>query len=349
MGIVLFIGLISLGGCKTDFQINEPYKEKQIIYGLVGYDDSSLVRTLPNGINVTDVYRNDSILYFKIGKAFQNSGGSAYQYASVQDSLYYGDELIATLEEQSGGRITTYNLLRVTSIPKQSGVFAYPGQVLYRTPSGFKVKDDGSYTIKTTNTKTGLKCSANTSIIGYTGLAKFIDLSSGINIATSGTYPITITSTAKNAKFYTVNVNIIYTEVDNGNPIDSVQKRLTWNIAQYLTTATTNGGENLNTSFQSLDFYNFLAQNITVDPHKKRLMKAIEFELLCGGSEIYNYINVNTPALGIVQKIPDYTNVNNGVGIFSSRNRIAYYRKVDPRLTTTLKSLDITKSLNFIY
>ena len=40
--------------------------------------------------------------------------------------------------------------------------------------------------------------------------------------------------------------------------------------------------------------------------------------LSAGGSELYNYIQVNSQT-GYSQTIPDYTNINGGYGVFSSR------------------------------
>ena len=38
-----------------------------------------------------------------------------------------------------------------------------------------------------------------------------------------------------------------------------------------------------------------------------------------GSEDLNTYIKVNEPITGIVQKRPQFTNINNGIGIFSSR------------------------------
>ena len=45
----------------------------------------------------------------------------------------------------------------------------------------------------------------------------------------------------------------------------------------------------------------------------------LELSLAAGGDELYNYIQINTNSGGFSQTIPDYTNVNGGYGVFSSR------------------------------
>ena len=38
-----------------------------------------------------------------------------------------------------------------------------------------------------------------------------------------------------------------------------------------------------------------------------------------GTTDLETYINVNQPITGIVQERPSFTNINNGLGLFSSR------------------------------
>ena len=60
-----------------------------------------------------------------------------------------------------------------------------------------------------------------------------------------------------------------------------------------------------------------------------------------GSEDLETYINVNKPITGIVQQRPQFTNITNGVGLFSSRlsniisgvpltsNSIKYLKSVD--------------------
>jgi hypothetical protein len=39
-----------------------------------------------------------------------------------------------------------------------------------------------------------------------------------------------------------------------------------------------------------------------------------------GNSDLRSYIDVNSPATGVVQERPIYSNVSNGIGLFASRS-----------------------------
>ena len=79
---------VFLFGCSTDLEINAPYKNITIVYGLMSTKDAS------------DVH------FVKINKAFLGDG-DAFVFAQVRDSNEYrNDELLARVEqvEQRPGR-----------------------------------------------------------------------------------------------------------------------------------------------------------------------------------------------------------------------------------------------------
>ena len=58
-----------------------------------------------------------------------------------------------------------------------------------------------------------------------------------------------------------------------------------------------------------------------------------------GSEDLNTYIKVNKPITGIVQERPQFTNINNGIGLFSSR-----YTKVRYGFPLTSSSIDFLKS-----
>ena len=100
--------------CDDEFSLNAPYNDITIVYGLLNL--------------------NDSIHYVKVYKGFQTEGNS-YVAAGDWTNLYYFDKITVTLEEfknnQSTGRII--ELDTTTSVPRESGYFANPKQLLYFT------------------------------------------------------------------------------------------------------------------------------------------------------------------------------------------------------------------------
>jgi len=66
-------------------------------------------------------------------------------------------------------------------------------------------------------------------------------------------------------------------------------------------------------------YYRFLRNNIGTTTDKSRVFKGIDVEVWAAADDYATYINVSQPSQGIVQEKPLFTNVDGGVGLFSSR------------------------------
>ena len=102
------------------------------------------------------------------------------------------------------------------------------------------------------------------------------------------------------------------------------------------------------------EFYQQMALNIkpmedVSDIVKHRKFLYIKFYLSVAGDELNTYLEVNEPATGIIQEKPEYTNVINGIGIFSTR--IKTYSQFQKELNTSsdveLYSGTYTSNLGF--
>jgi hypothetical protein len=62
----------------------------------------------------------------------------------------------------------------------------------------------------------------------------------------------------------------------------------------------------------------------------------IEIVIAAGGEELYNYIQINSQAGGLSQSVPDYTNINGGYGVFSSRINKTRNAKISGRAASDL-------------
>jgi hypothetical protein len=61
----------------------------------------------------------------------------------------------------------------------------------------------------------------------------------------------------------------------------------------------------------------------------------LEFIVYAGGEALQTFMAVNSPSNSLVQERPLYTNINNGLGVFSCR-----YQKVKTNLTITPQTED---------
>jgi hypothetical protein len=79
--------------------------------------------------------------------------------------------------------------------------------------------------------------------------------------------------------------------------------------------------------------------------------KLVDFDLTFYGiSDDFNtYLSVNKPSIGIVQKKPEFTNIENGIGLFASRN-IASFENLSfhPSTIGLIQTNEKTKDLGFI-
>ena len=66
--------------------------------------------------------------------------------------------------------------------------------------------------------------------------------------------------------------------------------------------------------------FNMLGSAIGADTlNVERYIGTFEISVVAGGRELNNYVQINSPSEGFSQTIPDYTNINGGYGVFSSR------------------------------
>jgi hypothetical protein len=309
----LSLSVFTLSGCKSDFEVNEPWKEIDIIYGLL------------------DV--NDTVNYIKINKAFLNEDEDVYKLAGIQDSLFHQDSLEVKLQRTKNGQLIDEILLKKTYLTnKDSGIFSSPGQYLYATPTGFVLDPTAIYNLVVKNTVTGNTATASTPVVQNSKPIFPSPQSSTLNFQNNPTSKVNIVfSPALGAKFYDLTLVIHYEEYNKKDSTKIKDGYITWPIFTSLQSRPDQPSAELRYTINGPDFFNVIANSLTVDGdvYRKLPPKAFEYKLTGGGAEIYNYLQVNRPSIGIVQKKPEYTNIENGYGIFSSRNRQLLLLKPD--------------------
>jgi hypothetical protein len=297
--LILFLAAF-LGSCSTDFETNAPWKEITVVYGLLN--------------------PNDAVQYIRIGKAFLGEG-NAYTMAQVDDSINYGDVLDVKIERfLNGNLMETHVLNRIDSIPKDlNGIFAAPHMVLYADINRFDtLVNESIYKLTVTNRETGNVVTASTKTIE--------NFSIGLPTRTytanlTGSVP-TLTWKLKpsaRGKIYGITQYINYLETDTTTHI-TVAKSVEWYIADKLTSGNSN--TDVTFPFAKEDFYRLLGADCEVNPNVVRTLAAnpLDVYISAGTEELYTYMQVTEQNSGIVQDKPLYSNIENGVGLFTSRN-----------------------------
>ena len=141
---------------------------------------------------------------------------------------------------------------------------------------------------------------------------------------------------ADNAAFYEVKLVFNYKESKNGGPLEykqvvqnfgmkCVDELLVENNTSYVVYAE-------NSLFIMLEAA-IGADTMNVVRYFDE--KPVEIMIAAGGDELYNYVQINSQS-GFSQTIPDYTNVNGGYGVFSSRLNLVEDIRISSRTQTDL-------------
>jgi hypothetical protein len=300
--LISIIITTAFSGCETDFDITAPWKDVTIVYGLIS--------------------QNDSVHYIKVNKVFLGDG-NAYTYAQIADSSSYGNNIeVSIIEKGKNGIIRTFICDTTTIYNKEPGVFYYPQQVVYKTefkvPSDFANKDI-TYGVEIRNKITDKIVSAETSLVNDFKIQSPSAGQSKIDfIYENGSIKWL---TAKYGRRYNIGIRFWFDEVDNN--FDTVRRSIDWNLNS-VKSDNLAGNELLELSYNPLNFYTVCNNLIPYHDDREnnvssRLADIAEFRIIVAGDELNTYMEVNEPSNGIVQEKPEYTNIVNGIGLFSCR------------------------------
>jgi hypothetical protein len=310
----LFLSLSVLLGffasCTTDVELYADYKDIPVIYGLLdATQDTNFIR-----INRAFSGSNDNMI-------------NANDIALIDDSCNYPGKLDARIIEYKNvygnefaptGRVIVLDTTTVHN--KQEGIFYSPDQKVYFTTEAFNVNTNSAkYKYRLEVIKEKDTISSETGIVGGEGFEIFNSQLSFKSKPSEGTGKIRF-KLADNATFYEMKMVFKYRESLQGGPevekqvhhsfgVRSVDELLIENNISYFIYAD-NLLFTLLTDAIGGDTMNVVRH---FDDHP------IELYLAAGGDELYNYIQINTNSGGFSQTIPDYTNINGGYGVFSSR------------------------------
>lgn len=292
---VLFLTAAGFWSCNNDLDVNDQWKEVPVVFGLL------------NPL--------DSVHVIKITKAFLGDGNAVYM-AQIPDSSYYGDEMEATLiEVDANGNWGRFWILDTMWIHnKQPGDFFSGDQKLYKVKAD--LREGFTYRISVINHNTGYQAYASTALVKPASITK----------PRGGQRFFSFTSTAEtqaefnaspNGRVYQLVIRFHYAEV-NLNTHDTTYHAIDWQFPNKKS-AGLSGAGSITYAFAGTSFYNFVSGRVKVNQDVKRIPGIVDFIAYVGGDELSTYIDITSPINTIVQERPEYTNVINGIGIFSSR------------------------------
>lgn len=296
-------GSLILSSCNNDIPVNSEWQDIAYVYGILNPQlDTQFVR---------------------IGQAFLGDGPPS-EFAQIPDSIYYKD-ITVFMEEFEASTNNITNIFGLERIERpgqlQPGFFTTEGFHLYYTTATLDTsksyrlvieKPDGGPTVTAETTLTFWRDNQNNGNVRepFTRQLAFITPlgvpnSRGINFTWNKAF---------NSGVHEGRLIFRYKEQDRQNRANVVSKSL---VLKTVGTETSAGIVGTNISPEA--FYGFVSRNIQPDPSKFRYFDTIFFEAIAGGDMMALYTEINTVGGGIVQERPSFTNVENGIGLFSSK------------------------------
>jgi hypothetical protein len=292
--LILGVFAVILTSCETDFDVNAEWEEVTVVYGLLDAGDEMETQQI------------------KISKAFLGKM-DALQMAQYADSINFkqGELAVKVIRVKDNGITDTIALEELPTL-RNEGVFN-DSIIVYTFENDDFLNSNSEYEILIKNIITGNEVSSTTNIIsGFN-----FDMGAGFPFGFIETW---IPGSPSATKFSS-------TVVTWGNSTDyGVQYQIELifnynenNIAKNLIYTSSVLEETNIFEFEGEKFFNFLKNELVKDPLIERKFLSIDLIMTVGSEDLKTYRIINEEITGIVQERPQFTNINNGIGLFSSR------------------------------
>lgn len=309
--------------CDNELDLIEDWKDIPIVYALLDPADTA------HYIRVEKVFVDDEISGFELA-----GNPDSFYYENITVQLIKGNNQVYSLEKVDGS---------LEGYPRDNGAFANFPNYLYKIKSNdLQLVGDETMTLKLL--REGLEdVSSSIQTVGpYNFVRPRPDDPELLNLNYANHVTIRWVE-AENAVDYEVYILAHYEEKFKGEPdANFVPRTVRWKAA--------GGVESTSVILESKEFFTFLGSTIPVEDDKVRQFKHFEFRVIAVGQELSDYIAIGGANLGITasQEIPQYSNLSEGLGVFSSKWEISIdnLRVIEPTLDSIIGGV-FTKHLNF--
>jgi hypothetical protein len=331
-----------LAGCSTDVDINAPYKNITVVYGLLNM--------------------RDPIHMVKVNKAFLGEG-DAYDFALIPDSNEWGPGAISNAKVYrilNNATIDSFPLYDTLITNREPGTFYSPDQHLFYfrenftedviqggIPTTLYLDEDSEYELRMV--VKGENITGRTTIVNdFAYSAPDQSLTNTINLMSAqgyGGFELNWTSNL-DGKRYEASYRFNYKEV-RGTDTTALLS-----ITQRMGTQVRTGSSNFEPMAEIMEgelFYTTLATLIPNDPTvDHRIFLGIDFLVSVANDEFHTFLALDEPITGVVEDRPSYTNITNGYGIFAGRyTKDIIGKRLNSQSLEELTNGGITGSLRF--
>jgi Domain of unknown function (DUF4249) len=325
--ISLFMGSL-FTACHNELVLIDAWRDIPVVYGILSVQDTAH--------------------YIRVEKAFLDANKNALDLAKIPDSIYYKNATV-TLEEVISGRKISFTRVDASKegYPRAAGTFAQSPNYVYKAKAKAAALKNGENYRLLINRGDG-----KPNVTAETQLVKDFTINrptSGVTLAFKYDADVRFAwATDATAAFYDVKAVLRYIETPNDKPTPQT-KTVEWLIRSNIPADNTTGLQQL--TFKGVEFYQNFALALKDAPTvRARQFKDIDIIIEAGGKAMKDYINIGTVNTGVTgaEAAPTYTNLSEGYGIFSSRNRArALGFEVNTETLDSIKAGIYTKKLNF--
>ncbi|MGP1514876.1 MAG: DUF4249 family protein [Bacteroidales bacterium] len=314
--LLLTLPLVMLIACDAEFDPNDDWQEKMMIYCLLDQDDDTT--------------------YVRVERCFLGNG-NAHEFAKNKDSIYYApDELDVKLYAyniwDTSTVVAVYDFLYTTRA-KNNGEFFFNTNcpVYYCTTKG-RLSTNQLYQLVVTNMKTGKQANAKTLLLGNytieTTSFTFTEDKGTMGIVWSNLHSYEQSSMESIAKQFAVSIRFNYTEGGIIKYIDiPVASKVNNNIRFSMKTAVDTASifSGMRTKLKGKTNLNWYG----VSP--------FEIKVSAGDLSLFDYISINSASNNSLNYTPIYTNIDGGIGLFAARRTHIHKSFADKEISNDIK------------
>lgn len=341
--------LFFMYSCETDFDTTADWEDIPVVYGIID--------------------QNDSMQYIKINKAFLGEG-NVLQFAQVYDSSHYPFEMKVWIDayNDNGQKVQTIEFDTATSYKPDDpdAVFPTGAQTIYKggPETFYEIKyiidppydtvgwrklwlnDENTYTLNILYPDSSRFVTSQTQLIMDFVMTRPLPQQKFIKFVPNSSVPSEFSWEKPDndeGKFrYELHVIFNYQELTQNNILS--EKSI--DLISHITVYPTLGSSEMTYYYWDNNFFTSCVNNIPYDdPNeeaniKERYTVDIQTTVSVAGEAFNLFMQVYEPSSSIVQEKPPYSNIENGIGVFSSRYRINQNKLLHTETVSDLQSID---------
>ncbi len=306
-----FIGIIAtilgFGSCETEFSLNGDFELTPVVIGLLDQSQSTHV--------------------FKITKAFLGDGNNL-EFAKIPDSSYFNVVDARVIEYDPFGEATGRQwLLQDSTINNKStdGIFYGPEQRIYYFNED-SLNSENEYEFIADLNEGEASIRSRTTLIDKFSIASIVSTNAftirfaNTNVDDNDDYlrwSFNINQ-GFNAARYEVGYSFSWTEeYTDGTTSSFSSPRRIERIEQQ---ADPDSPVPINGIISGFDFFQYVRDNVPDDESVvRRTFDGLNLIISIAHRDLAQYMDVSQPVSGIAQVQPEFTNIEGGLGLFSSR------------------------------